>query len=93
MFRRIDRNINLEKICSIISTLPLFSKCEFNQEYAMIVIKNSYNRLKEINCSEDELFERIILDAFKHLYLIYGIGTIQDSETIFNEMDAIIKSK
>jgi|GEM_PF-3633262 len=93
MFRRIDRNINLEKICLIISTLPLFSKCELNQEYAMIVVKNSYNRLKEINCSEDELFERIVLESCKHLYLIYGIGNIQDTETIFNEMDAIIKSK
>ncbi len=93
MFRRIDRNINLEKICSIISTLPLFSKCELNEEYAMIVIKNSYNRLKEISCSEDDLFERIVLETCKHLYLIYGIGNIADSETIFAEMDAIIKAK
>ncbi|MCX5774040.1 MAG: hypothetical protein NTX05_05460 [Fusobacteria bacterium] len=93
MFKRIDRNINLEKICIIIASLPLFSQTNVNDEYAMIVVKNCYNKLKEFSCSEDELFERITLQATKQLYLIYGIGHHNDTECIFNEMDSIIKAK
>jgi len=93
MFKRIDRNINLEKICAILASLPLFSKTNFNEEYAMIVVKNAYNRLKEYNCSEEDLFERITLQAAKQLYLVYGIGFQEDTEVIFTEMDSIIKAK